>query len=1024
MVEERRYQDLSIVSAKIPADTHSWFEVNSDGSFYFIATGALTHLYYSADKMDTEAIIDIDPGNMWGGDTNHRPVLISSAFHDEPNKIIYFCDIGGGNIIYAWKLDYSASESVPTVTEMGSIAVGTVSSADIFIGLGDPYIWWSDADEITVSKWVDPNWVDQDSNATAGALVIRAVTVGSLSYMLSDETGVNRMVLLEYDISGASLSELIVFAGTSFPSFSNQFGITYDGSNILNFVLNLDADGKNYLYSYNISDVSQSQEGEFNVALQMNRNNRATIPNELEKGFGMTNEIVYEIKARKGGIVQLQDISTLTDANIIAITDNFLMNSDGDMFEWTNVSNKTYDFVYNGGIFPTRKVGTFKTHPDDSIYFNEKDSLKIYDDSNVLEVWAKILKKYKGDDGIPRYDIDFFSNELLRTTHNESFSANDTADKQKAIIDALDICYRSSSIVATTTNYSYVYARIAMYMYDLARFMERQVGYTEPDAKVWTKAYDGLTKAAQHYPDSVDFKNDTVGSTPSGWTDDSAGTTSATIITSLDGHRNILQLDDQDAGNVADIHRTITQGLDTIIEFWATKDSIAANTVGIFQLFEGVTIIIQLRFQDNDLDNFILAYASIKNNFLITNTLTHFKLVLDDTANTFDCYIDDVLEGADLGYRNNSTSGVNKVRAVTDSGDSGYKFFVDGIGVSANPTYMVGDNVVAWTLNDGNQDVILIDIPGLGLDRGGYFNGSLGVTRNTVRYKNNATSTKPTIPASGKTATELLTGIVEGKEFSDAKLEASTEADQLATNRFDIFSSTIQYIGIRIKGEGFLLEGKTLYLESTDQLTIAAKNFLILSYRRDPINDETFMILTDNIIFPEEFTSFGDTNRVKLQSANIQAFENQADITNIPPVIHQILMVGENGFVKSSYYGAMYGVIFSNTTAAVRSTFYVGNGGSFKVSIIHSGTGNNFGKTAGGVINISYDVDGGLETWNIGTQDFNLPLEDIRYLKIEQFGTAFTVANNSKVGIFWSKDDNAGGAAGIFNIYGMFLTRQ
>ena len=140
--------------------------------------------------------------------------------------------------------------------------------------------------------------------------------------------------------------------------------------------------------------------------------------------------------------------------------------------------------------------------------------------------------------------------------------------------------------------------------------------------------------------------------------------------------------------------------------------------------------------------------------------------------------------------------------------------------------------------------------------------------------------------------------------------------------------------------------------------------------------------------------------------------------------INQMFMSGSDGFVIARSYGATYAVAFSDVDAAVLSTFYVGNGGSFKVSIIHSGTGNNFGKTAGGVINISYDVAEGLETWNLGAQDFNLPLEDIRYLKIPQFGTAFTVANNSKVGVSWAKDDNAGGAAGTFNIYGMILTRQ
>ena len=166
-----------------------------------------------------------------------------------------------------------------------------------------------------------------------------------------------------------------------------------------------------------------------------------------------------------------------------------------------------------------------------------------------------------------------------------------------------------------------------------------------------------------------------------------------------------------------------------------------------------------------------------------------------------------------------------------------------------------------------------------------------------------------------------------------------------------------------------------------------------------------------------------ETNSQLIQQVNKLSAENQNNITTLNSVIYQILMDGTAGFVKSPGYGAAWAVLFSDINAGVYSTFYVANGGSFKVSIIHRSTANNFGKTAGGVLSISYDVDGGFETWNI-TPTFNLPLEDTRYLKIEQSGTAFTVASSSKVGVLWTKNDNAGGAAGTFTIYGMFLTRQ
>ncbi len=1019
MVDYRRFISLGITSGKLPSKPFLFIELE-DGKLILVDSTSQTDILLSTDKganWDTFGTGDFSSGKI------SLAQNIVSAFHDHDNDLIYFIFTkGGGNSCRVSYLNTSTFS-------MTNIAV------DIFGILDVPYDVWvrdgnleasirdDDTNDLKVLRWTDPNWVGIVSKAVNHAsMTVGLVTViSTVAYFVSAaQTDADIMKMWKFDGTNMNGGG---FTGVHYNIPDNCKTIAFDGNNTLSFTLQKSSDSSYHLWLADATTFTFTDHGVFGVSFMADRNNIKTAPNELEKAFGIADEKVYEIKPRRGGIIQLQDINTITDANITAITDSFLMLTNGKMFEWTNISHKIYDFIYNGGIFPTRKVGTFKTHPDDSIYFSEGDSLKIYDDNNVLEVWAKIIKKYKGDDGISRYDIDFFSNELLRTTHNESFSANDTADKQKAIIDALDICYRDSSIVATTTNYSYVYARIAMYMFDLARFMERQVGYAEPDAKVWTKAYGGLTKAAQHFPGTYDFKDDMVGGNPAGFTIHDEGGGTINIIAEYQNHKKVLELNDSDGGADLRMTQTFTAGAqeEGYVELWTAATDVSE---GIFFRFLDGADADQLLFR-TDGANWQAFYNVVWNTVAtaLDNTLYHILVYwYDDGGITkFSMWIDGTQVVTDETASGNND--IAKLEFLTSNTMINIIYY-SSIGYSWDPNYAIGDNVVAWTLNDGNQDVILIDIPGLGLDRGGYFSGSLGVTRNTVRYKNNATSTKPTIPASGKTATELLTGIVEGKEFSDAKIEASTEADQLATNRFDIFSSTIQYIGIRIKGEGFLLEGKTLYLESTDQLTIAAKNFLILSYRRDPINDETFMILTDNIIFPEEFTSFGDTSRIKLQSAIIQALENQSAIAVLPSVINQILMAGIDGFVKASGYGAAYTVLFSDVNAGVLSTFYVGNGGSFKVSIIHRSTANNFGNTAGGVIDISYDIAGGLETWNIGTQDFNLPLEDTRYLKIEQFGTAFTVANNSKVGISWAKDDNAGGAAGTFTVYGMFLTRQ
>ena len=190
-----------------------------------------------------------------------------------------------------------------------------------------------------------------------------------------------------------------------------------------------------------------------------------------------------------------------------------------------------------------------------------------------------------------------------------------------------------------------------------------------------------------------------IGSFPSGWIDVDGASCETTVIASLDGHRNVLQLEDGNAGAVARLKRTFTQGLNTIIELWVTKDSIAADTNGHVLIEEGGTNIVYLRFEADDLKDHSDG-SSIKADFLVANTLFHIKLILDDTANTYDCYVNGVLARADIAYINNTTSGVSRIDFSTDIVDTGYKFFIDAIGFSSDPAYTVGDNSVGWELSN------------------------------------------------------------------------------------------------------------------------------------------------------------------------------------------------------------------------------------------------------------------------------------------------------------------------------------
>ena len=158
-------------------------------------------------------------------------------------------------------------------------------------------------------------------------------------------------------------------------------------------------------------------------------------------------------------------------------------------------------------------------------------------------------------------------------------------------------------------------------------------------------------------------------------------------------------------------------------------------------------------------------------------------------------------------------------------------------------------------------------------------------------------------------------------------------------------------------------------------------------------------------------------------------------VTTIPPskntvydafdrIIFPLDSEGYSGFVHVTIYGQVFQVAFSDVNASVMWSFYVKNGGDFVLRIVHDGTGANNGKTAGGILYVSHDIDEGVGSWFISGEDWNIALGNAIDTHFANYGTPITIPDDSRVGCQWIKDNNAGGAAGLMNIYYMILVRQ
>ncbi len=193
----------------------------------------------------------------------------------------------------------------------------------------------------------------------------------------------------------------------------------------------------------------------------------------------------------------------------------------------------------------------------------------------------------------------------------------------------------------------------------------------------------------QMYPATHNFMDDADGAEPSGWTTNNGAGCTTTIITSLDGHRKVLQLFDNNGATRAEIYTNVTQGLNTTVEFLVRWD---VNKKFFFDFYEGATVLGAISCDNDRIYWYNGGYIELKVGAV--NTWYHVKVIFDDTANTVDCYVDgDLAAGGGEVYENNSTSGVDKINLSTDAGDSGYNFYIDAIGVSTDANYKIGDNV-------------------------------------------------------------------------------------------------------------------------------------------------------------------------------------------------------------------------------------------------------------------------------------------------------------------------------------------
>ncbi len=205
------------------------------------------------------------------------------------------------------------------------------------------------------------------------------------------------------------------------------------------------------------------------------------------------------------------------------------------------------------------------------------------------------------------------------------------------------------------------------------------------------------------YNDSLNFKDETIGSAPSDtsqgtWLDNSGGDCAVYMIDKNNGHSNIIQFEDYDNTNNAELYFTFTSAqTDGSIEYWyMTTDP--TYQFGFFCYDEGVGLAAGIH-QYDDLwyywdDN--VAWQAMGGTAPVVGKWYRITI-------TFDCGTDKVtytivdeddvaIANADNKNMASTPTTINKIWLFTRDANLNYLIFIDAIGFTWDTDYILGDN--------------------------------------------------------------------------------------------------------------------------------------------------------------------------------------------------------------------------------------------------------------------------------------------------------------------------------------------
>ncbi|KKL64861.1 hypothetical protein LCGC14_2160750, partial [marine sediment metagenome] len=374
-----------ITSSIKPENTHLWWEIDNSGVIYAVDSTDNRNLYKTTDK-----------GNSWSLVAS-RIKDIKSGSYDVDDGLIYFGDCDGSQFT-AWYLDI-ASDSI---TEVGSNSGTNLELNSVWEVAGDIYATVMVDSIVYTYLWSGSSWTVDNTEPGYNMGIMTMAYWGSFYGLGSDnllptwtvrDPIFSNVYIYFYSTEYSSFVIAHNLLGTGemdIPSDKNRSKLIPFGGRDYVFILQNTTDQKYYYY---ISKLQGEDLSRYEMNISLIQNGPTT-----GKAFHVSEYEVYSTDSE--GELILQDTPNL-DAPIIAMTENYIMTSNGKLYEYvesytTFDSSAVYNLIGTSAIKPENTHLWWETDNLGTIYaVDSTDNRNLYKTTNKGSTWNLITTRTK-----------------------------------------------------------------------------------------------------------------------------------------------------------------------------------------------------------------------------------------------------------------------------------------------------------------------------------------------------------------------------------------------------------------------------------------------------------------------------------------------------------------------------------------------------------------------------------------------------------------------------------------------------